>query len=107
MGLTKTLTKSRDRIDHSRDTTAGLLSRTATRVRHGSRRASRVIDHGGPRAADTLEKTAERMSRDDRSFVRRSPARLLLLFGVLAAVLAVFMVKRTPGHRDDADDEDF
>ncbi len=107
MGLTKTLTKSRDRIDHSRDTAAGLLSRTATRVRHGSRRASRVIDHGGTRAADTLETAAERVSRDDQSFVRRNPARLLLVFGVIAAVLAVFMVKRAPGHRDDADDEDF
>lgn len=105
MGLTKTLTKSRDTIDHSRDTAAGLLSRTATRVRDGSKRASRVIDHGGTRAAEKLQGAAERVGRDDRSYVRRHPGRLLLIFGLLAGGIAVFLIRRASASYEDAADD--
>ena len=86
-------------LDGSRETAANVLERAAEGVRGGSKKASKAIDRYGSTVADSAEKTATKLRPSGRGgpvgYVRRHPMRTLILFGLVAGVIAVFWLRRS------------
>jgi hypothetical protein len=120
MGFTKTLNHTKesaqetahaiyDGVDSRRDAAAGLLSRNASRLRKGSKRASRMLEQGGSQVADRMDGVAERVGHKHRGpigYITGHPLRLFFAAGLIAALVAILLTRRSMAGYED-DDADF
>jgi hypothetical protein len=96
----------------SREAAAKALERAAVGVRGGSKKASKVIDRYGSTMADSAETAATKL-RPDRGrggpvgYVRRHPMQTLILFGLVAGVIAVFWIRRSASRPYEAYEEPY
>jgi hypothetical protein len=97
-------------IKERRDTAADILGRTATKVRRGSKTASKLISHGGSGVADRLDVAADRVGATHHhgpyGYLRGHPLRLILFATVLVAIVGLLAARRNmAGYDDDLMDD--
>jgi hypothetical protein len=95
-------------VEDTRRSTADILESIGAGVKRQSRRASRATEKTGRRIGDTLEISAERVRgrpSSPQGYIRRHPMQGLLMFGLMACLIALIAMPLLMSKRTTEDGE--